>query len=145
MEIFNHDLSKFNGEVAIEPQADLPQCRIWPSPLISRVIQGTVRIPNMSQEAIKRSKSQHIAQLRKVTSPQPTPDSDAEPPPTATPLAISKQPTSQMFSAKIHLDPDNILCKDEKLAFSDFIIQFDLYSLPTLGFIITRVITFVQD
>ena len=52
MEISNHDLSKSNCEVAIEPRADLPQCRIWPSHIISRVIQGTVRIPSMSQEPI---------------------------------------------------------------------------------------------
>ena len=38
-----------------------------------------------------------------------------------------------MFSAKIHLDPDNILCKDEKLAFSDFNIQFENVFIPYFG------------
>ena len=75
VEISNHDLSKFDGEVAIEPRSDFPQSSIWPSPAISRVIRGTVRIPNMSEVPIKLSKSQHIAQLRRVTNLLSTSDS----------------------------------------------------------------------
>ena len=46
VEIRNDSLSDYEGQVSIEPRADSPLQGRWPLPMISRVIRGTVRIPN---------------------------------------------------------------------------------------------------
>ena len=131
VEVSSNDLANFNGEVAIEPRSDSPHSGIWPSPSISRVIQGTIRIPNLGPEPIKLSKSQHIAQIRRVTTPEHSPSMcvsmDAAPD-----SPLTKASTSD-FSSKIHVDPNNILNNDEKEAFCSINRQFDNSFSPNFG------------
>ena len=91
IEITDSSLSNFDGEVAIEPRSDFPHPELWPSPSISRVIQGTVRIPNLGHEPIRLSKSQHIAQIRRVTTPaQSAIDVSSPPVPSIVPFPVVK-------------------------------------------------------
>ena len=46
VEVHSDSLSKLEGEVPIEPRVDSPSGGKWPKPCISRVIQGSVRIPD---------------------------------------------------------------------------------------------------
>ena len=69
LEIHSDTLNGYNGEISIEPRVDSPLEGNWPIPSVSRVIQCTVRIPNISDEPIHLSKSQHIAQIRRVHVP----------------------------------------------------------------------------
>ena len=133
VEITNNDLLNFNGEVAIEPRTDFPRSDIWPSPSISRVIQGTIRIPNLSDEPIKLTKSQHIAQVRRVTSPDYSPSVS---PTSDSPSLTASEPlpkTTSSYSSKIHVDPDNILSKDERDSFCSINDQFDNTFSPNFG------------
>ena len=52
VEIHSNALSAFDGEVAIEPHSHSPLSGDWPPPAITRVIQGTVRIPNTESEPV---------------------------------------------------------------------------------------------
>ena len=72
VEIYSEQLAWFNGEVAIEPHTDSLLAGNWPAPTITRVVQGSVRIPNQEEEPVKISSAQHIAQVRRVLVP-PTP------------------------------------------------------------------------
>lgn len=82
LEISNSNLLNFDGEVAIEPRSDSRHSESWSLPSITHVIQGTVRIPNLSDAPIKLTKSQHIAHVRRVTSP----DQPPQPPSTTFPV-----------------------------------------------------------
>ena len=53
IEIYSDNLSNYEGEIAIEPRTDSPLQGNWPAPSMSRVIQGTVRIPNETEEHCK--------------------------------------------------------------------------------------------
>ena len=68
-EFSSTDLDSFNGEVVIEPHTDSPLKGNWPTPTVSRVIQGTVRLQNDLNEPIPISKSQHLALVRRMTEP----------------------------------------------------------------------------
>ena len=59
----------FDGEVAIELCMDSPLSGEWPSSSISRIIQGSVHIPNLGTDPIQISRTQHIAQIRRVIVP----------------------------------------------------------------------------
>ena len=70
VEMRDESLKILNGEIAIEPRMDSPADGNWPLPSISRVINGTVRIPNTGNEPIQLKRSQHYAQIRRVVFPQ---------------------------------------------------------------------------
>ena len=51
------------------PRSEYPDLGLWPDRSISRVMQGTVRIPNNNDDFIHICKSQYIAQIRRVVTP----------------------------------------------------------------------------
>ena len=63
VEIYADELKSFDGEVAIESRTESPLSGQWPIPSITRVIQGSVRIPNLTNEPVSITKSQHLAQI----------------------------------------------------------------------------------
>ena len=70
IEICSEKLAAYEDEeVAIEPRTDSPLHGEWPSPSISCVIQGSIRIPNSMAEPVKIGKCQHFAQICRVTTP----------------------------------------------------------------------------
>ena len=70
VEIRHSSLSEYEGEVAIEPRSESPLDGQWPKPELSQVISGTIRITNRNQEPIQLARSQHIAHIHKVISPE---------------------------------------------------------------------------
>ena len=111
VEIQSKELCDFDGEVAIEPRIDSPLSGEWPSPQLSRVIQGTVRIPNDSDTPIRIAKNQHIAQIRRVKSlPNIASPPDAH-------LVVSdacsphKSTNQDNYTLDISIDPSNTLLK----------------------------------
>ena len=122
VEIYDDSLSAFEGEVSIEPRIDSPLEGEWPSPAISRVIQGTVRIPNDTEEPIHLSKSRHFAQIRRVSSP---PDSTTINP-LLLPPPIKRDHTSDILhSSAISIDPDGQLTESEKNMFCELHVSYD--------------------
>ena len=66
LEFSSEPLKPYEGEISIEPHRSSPMGGSWPEPNISRVIDGSIRIPNNSGEAISFSKLQHFAMIRRV-------------------------------------------------------------------------------
>ena len=66
MELHSNALYEYEGEVSIEPRIDSPVDGEWPQSHISRVIQGVVRIPNLSNKPVLINKAQHFADIRWV-------------------------------------------------------------------------------
>ena len=120
VEIHDNSLMEYEGDVSIEPRIDSPLHGSWPSPTISRVIQGSVRIPNDTEEPIHLSRSKHFAQIRRVTTPVKSMDPPiiVQTPPVDN---ISKEP----FSRSILLDPDNQLTSSEKEGFHQLHLAYD--------------------
>ena len=118
MEIQSDSLSEYEGAVSIEPRVDSPLQGSWPPPMISRVIQGTVRIPNDSSDPIYLAKSKHFAQIRRVTSPVIL-SSLQDTPQTALPLPKFTEPVVGPIkhSANVIVDPDNLLTTAERNEF----------------------------
>ena len=85
-------------------------------PTITRVVQGSVRIPNNSPDPIKISSTQHIAQIRRVMT---IPDLE-HPIMNKTVLVNEKDITTSheakpaiIYSTEIQNSPDNMLTKEE--------------------------------
>ena len=114
LEINNPSISNYEGEIAIEPRTDSPANGSWPPPTISRVINGTVRIPNETNSPVYVSKSQHIATIRRVTTPPPVTSATNV---TTSVKVSTKKTTSIPFSSTISIDPDNQLTPTEKELF----------------------------
>ena len=70
-ELQHDDLRQYD-EVAIEPPTDAPFKGKWPPSIVSRVIDGYIRIPNLGDELVKINRSQHVAQVRSVYVPSTT-------------------------------------------------------------------------
>ena len=66
-EFHSDDLDPYDGEVAVEPRFDSPNNGSWPEPNITRVIAGSIRIPNNTSEPVHLKRQQHFAQIRRVT------------------------------------------------------------------------------
>ena len=114
LEIYDNNLSNYEGEIAVELRFDSPLNGEWPEPCLSQVIQGTIRIPNFTNEPVQLSKSQHFAQIWRVIAPPPAAVSIG-------PMLVSPKPILQntessskiLFSSAIDLDPDNQLNPSE--------------------------------
>ena len=50
LEIKSNNLEQFEGEISVEPRVDSPLDGEWPECALTRVIQGTIRIPNHTWE-----------------------------------------------------------------------------------------------
>ena len=130
LEINDSEFMNYEGEVAIEPRIDSPLGGTWPKHSISRIIDNTLRIPNDTLEPVHVKKSQHIATIRKVTSPSPAPSSPTHPP--EKPKTPAKTP-SIPYSSAVTLDPNNILTKEERDRFINLNKTFDNVFNPEFG------------
>ena len=130
IEISSDQLSGYdNDEVSIEPRVDSPSQGSWPSPTISRVIQGSVRIPNQSSEPIKINKCQHFAQIRRVTTSEVLAS-------ITTPVVSQSLPSltkSTPYSSAVSTDPDNLLPPDIRQKFHDLHFKWDNVFNPKFG------------
>ena len=136
IEIYSDNLSIYEGEIAIEPRTDSPLQGNWPAPSISRVIQGTVRIPNETEEPIHISKCKHFAQVRRVTIPSLVShsahdvfaDSNYRLPPT-----VTSNTKSTFFTSSISIDPDKQFTPAERFEFLQLHKGYDNVFTPNFG------------
>ena len=128
LEINDCNTKNYEGEVAIEPRTDSPLKGTWPKPSLSRVIGGSVRLQNDTNEPVLVSKAQHLATIRKVTTPSPAlmKSSNNSSPSTKTKSSIP-------FSSTISTDPDNLLTTDAKDRFLSLNQSFDNVFNPQFG------------
>ena len=120
VEIHDNSLIEYEGNVSIEPRVDSPLQGSWPSPTISRVIQGSIRIPNDTEEPIHLSKSRHFAQIRRATTPLKLIDS-----PNIVQIPPTNNNSKEPFSQSVLLDPDNQLTSSEKEDFRQLHLAYD--------------------
>ena len=134
LEFSSDSLKDFDGEVAIEPHSTSPLDGSWPIPEISRVIDGTVRIQNPTNDVIPLSALQHFAQIRRVIIPSNDPIipiQTVNSKPTVLPLHTNEIPTN--FSDPVAVDPDCQLSSSDKQRFRDLNQQFDSVFNPDFG------------
>ena len=119
LELQDSSMFPRDREICIEPRLDSPLNGSWPTPMISRVIQGMVRIPNHTNEPIFVPRSAHFAQVLRVSVPTPV-ASCTTPSPSHT-----FQPLITKHSISISVDPDNMLTPSEREAFKDLHLNYD--------------------
>ena len=66
VEVQDDSLVNYEGEVCVEPCLDSVGEIGWPQPHISRVVQGTIRIPNLSDNPVLLKTAEYFAQIRRV-------------------------------------------------------------------------------
>ena len=127
VEFTSPSLSTYEGEIAIEPRVDSPLEGQWPAPAVTRVINGSVRIPNDSSQPIHLPRSSHIGQIRRVTTPEILQSMELPQRP--------KQPIPppEHFSDIVSVDPDQILSSEEQHAFRQINRSFDNRFNPKYG------------
>jgi len=115
-------------KIAIEPHSHLSHSKSWIQPTISRVIYGTLRIPNLNNEPVQIPKSQHVAQIRPVIVPVESlnPSNFREHPSTN-----NHCPTD--FSSAISIDPDGILSSKSRSNFREMSERFTSVFNPDFG------------
>ena len=134
LEIHSDELAPYEDEeISIEPRVDSPMQGRWPSPTISRVIQGSVRIANNSEEPVRIGKCQHFAQIRRVTTSDVLASSSSYVPnPSTTAEPCSKTPPVP-HSSTIKLDPDGLMPPDLRKKFQDTHAKWDNVFNPRFG------------
>ena len=127
LEVDSPELKSYEGEVSVEPRADSPLDGQWPDCNITRVIQGTVRIPNLTNEPIPLKRSMHIAQVRRVSSPDLT---IVQPKHT-----LLKPPTHcKPYSSTTTIDPSGkLLTKTERIKFAELHQDYDQQFCPVIS------------
>ena len=140
LEFSSESLKQFDGEVAIEPHQSSPMQGSWPNPEISRVIGGTIRIANSTNDPIPLSRSQHFAQIRRVLSPNhsiPLLLPQLEDPIRQDLPITSKQIN---FSDAATIDPDKQLSTHDQNRFHTLHRHFDMIVCLILRLVLTMTI-----
>ena len=131
-EFSSKDLHNFNGEIVIEPHTESPLAGSWPTPTVSRVIQGTVRLQNDLNEPIPISKSQHLALVRRMTEPSELASQKESSLPLLTyNQAIKSKSTN--FSDGVVINPDDYISQQTVNSFKDLHRKYDDVFNPEFG------------
>ena len=147
VEVQDDSLVNYEGEVSVEPCLDSVGEIGWPQPHISRVVHGTVRIPNLSDNPVLLKTAEYFAQIRRVRILE---DVSYSMPSVHhaykvnTPIEKSSKLSSVMdndagklsFYKAVTVDPDGLCTKNEKILFEDinksyntvFDSNFDAYN-----------------
>ena len=130
-EFSSTDLDSFNGEVVIEPHTDSPLKGNWPTPTVSRVIQGTVRLQNDLNEPIPISKSQHLALVRRMTEPgECAPKAESSVPQS---VYNHTATSTSNFSDAVVINPDDYISQQTVNSFKDLHRKYDDVFNPEFG------------
>ena len=129
LEFEDKNLLEFDGEVAIELHQIQPTSDSWIQPTISRVIDGTLRIPNLTDKPIRIQKSQHVAQIRPAIDPEET----LKPSMFQEPILPSKTPCEADFTKSIATDPDGILTAKTRSNFANINERYQSIFNPNFG------------
>ena len=114
LEVTDKSLLGFEGEVSVEPHTDEVHQQ-WPLPIVSRAIQGRIRIPNLGSDPIQVARSQHIADIHRVLI-GPLKEEPVTPSAVPTINAISNQ--QKLHSSDILLDEHGQLSVNERQMFA---------------------------
>ena len=121
LEVTDKSLLGFEGEVSVEPHSDDVQQQ-WPLPIVSRAIQGRIRIPNLSCNPIQVARSQHIADIHKILI-GPLKEEPISTPTVPTRKAISN--VQKFHSSDILLDEHGQLSVNERQEFAKTNMDYD--------------------
>ncbi|KAK3714880.1 hypothetical protein QZH41_001881 [Actinostola sp. cb2023] len=127
-----------DSEYALEPRSDAPSVRrsndsdIWPQPSIIASVGGKIRIPNLSTEPHCLKRNEHFCQASPVFIPT---DIDLRPgstriEPPSRPKA--PPPATVRYSAKVRLDPDNLLPQEVRTQFQSLLDEYDSVFDPNI-------------
>lgn len=105
----------------IEPRNDTKHASSWPIPDIIQSVQGTIRIPNYSQDPLNFKRHEHLAQATNVFEPSTEPVSTD---PIAHVNAVTS-PQPEICSAPILIDPDHTLPESYVSRFRELHLQYD--------------------
>ena len=124
LEVSSADLTDYDDqEVAIEPRVDSPMQGSWPSPTITRVIQGAIRIPNHTDQPVRVAKCQHFTQIRRVVSSEALSSFSTAASVVRPPIALAVS-LSHHFAA-VHTDHDLIPHVDVRRKVFDLKLRYD--------------------
>ena len=115
-------------EVSIEPHIDSPDAGAWPSPVVSRVVNYVIRIPNNTDSLVKVSKSQHVAVARRLITP-----SDVQTLATTVQKNISAPSLPCSHSSLVVVDPNNQLTQNQRDMFATLHQRYDSVFDPKIG------------
>ena len=104
--------------ILLEPRVDTKTFHQfgWPAPIITKVIDNEIRVPNCSKEIIMVRKNEHICQIRSTTECEVSLSSAAS---QITPIApISTPSVTSYKTLEISIDPNNQLSKEWKDKFA---------------------------
>ena len=120
VEIYADKLKCFEGEVAVECHMQFPFSGNWLAPSVNRVIQGSIQIPSLSKERFHISRSQQIAQIRRVNVPLQIQDLSVNSPSVSTRLSrdTSKGSSYTNLSATVSTDHKGQLTTKQRQEFS---------------------------
>ena len=131
IEVHSKDLEHFDGEVSIEPRIESPRNGLWPERSLTRVIQGSVRIPNLGDEPLVLKRSQQFAQIRRVTAPM-SDVSSGQPQPKKSHVSEGS-PSLENYSGRVTVDPDGQLTVKDRQAFEAINNRYDSVFSTTFG------------
>ena len=121
IEVQDDSLVNYEAEVSVEPCLDAVGEIGWPQPHISRVVQGTIRIPNLSDNLVLLETAEYFSQIRRVRIFEDVSDSiPAVHDVYEVSTPIEKNDTGKLsFYKAVTVDPDGLCTKNEKLSFED--------------------------
>ena len=129
LELEDKNLLEFDGEVTIEPHLIQPTSNSWIQPTISKVIDGTLRIPNLTDEPIRIPRSQHVAQIRPAINSEVT----LNPTMFREPTIPSTTPCETDFTKSIAIDPNGILSAKTRSNFKNINERYQSIFNPNFG------------
>ena len=98
------DLRDVEGELAVEPHADLSRTHHWIAPVLLQGMEGKFRVPNFIKEPQLVQRHEHIFRVRATFHPTCEDVSLSAETPKVGPISKSTP-----FSDLVALDPDNIM------------------------------------
>ena len=123
IEVADPSFKQYDEEIAIEPRSDSPHNGEWPPPTVTRVVNGTVRIPNCSEQPIFLARNQHFGQINRVICSSSLPSASIS---SVTSNDVKKNLTiSPPYSDVISIDPENQLSRQQQDDFKNVCRKYD--------------------
>ena len=135
MTIFPGDYAEFpvtdsecDGSVMVEPKNLASP--LWPTPTMTNIISGCIRLPNDTPHPVTIKKHQHVA-LVSTKLVQSGLANDGDRP--VAPKPEPNRPPSKPYSGDIQIDPDAQFTPTDRQAFIELHQQYDSVFNPTIG------------
>lgn len=115
------EMAHSDSSFAVEPHpcSSEPWTDIWPTPSLLQSVAGKLRIPNLTNAPRLLKRNEHFCKVRTThLQEKPTASSTYTP---KSPVTMSHS----LHSDLVQVDPDNMLCDNQKAAFRNLLIKFD--------------------